>query len=303
MSAKEPKTIAIINFKGGVGKTTATWCLGEVLALTSDLSVLMFDLDAQMSLTQAIALDESTGRVYDKFWQWYEYTLQHRQTIFDALVTFSQSGQLLNFPIKTNFTYPISDQLHFIPSVDELYWLEFETKTRDSVRGFVRSLISKIATTSELPHYDFIIFDCPPSLTPLSYSVLSCCDLILIPVTPDFLATRGLNSFLKFLKMRVEPYPFPKVAVFMNKVKTVKGDFPTQESKNFMQEVQQVCNGAATKYTIEVKLLQTLILERIGIQINRAIKDGLPEEIERGFIDLWQECLEYLRDPNQPDTL
>lgn len=254
----------------------------------------MFDLDAQMSLTQAIALDESTGRMYDKFWRWYENALQHRQTIFNALVAFGQSGQLLNFPIKSDFTYQISPQLHFIPSVDELYWLEFEKNTRNAVRDFIRTLVSKIAATSELPNYEFIIFDCPPSLTPLSYSVLSSCDLILIPVTPDFLATRGLNSFLKFLKIRVDPHPVPQVAVFMNKVKTVKGEFPTQESKIFIQEVQQVCDDAASKYNLEVKFLNALIFERIGIQINRAIKDGLPEEIERGFLEVWRECLEYL---------
>jgi Mrp family chromosome partitioning ATPase len=47
---KSPKTIATINFKGGVGKTTVTWCLADTLATYSNASVLMFDLDAQMSL-------------------------------------------------------------------------------------------------------------------------------------------------------------------------------------------------------------------------------------------------------------
>ena len=49
-----PKTIATINFKGGVGKTTVTWCLADTLATYSNANVLMFDLDAQMSLTQAV---------------------------------------------------------------------------------------------------------------------------------------------------------------------------------------------------------------------------------------------------------
>lgn len=57
MTNISPKTIATINFKGGVGKTTITWCLGDVLSSTSNKHVLMFDLDAQMSLTQAIALN------------------------------------------------------------------------------------------------------------------------------------------------------------------------------------------------------------------------------------------------------
>jgi cellulose biosynthesis protein BcsQ len=58
---KSPKTLATINFKGGVGKTTVTWCLADLVSSFSNTNVLMFDLDAQMSLTQAIALNEATG--------------------------------------------------------------------------------------------------------------------------------------------------------------------------------------------------------------------------------------------------
>ena len=53
------KTIATINFKGGVGKTTVTWALGYIAALPKTHRVLLFDMDAQMSLTQAIALNAS----------------------------------------------------------------------------------------------------------------------------------------------------------------------------------------------------------------------------------------------------
>jgi chromosome partitioning protein len=64
---KSPKTIATINFKGGVRKTTVTWCLTDLVSSFSNMRVLMFDLDAQMSLTQAIALNEATGNLDDKF--------------------------------------------------------------------------------------------------------------------------------------------------------------------------------------------------------------------------------------------
>lgn len=47
MPDQSPRTIATINFKGGVGKTTVTWCLGDVLSSLSNERVLMFDLDAQ----------------------------------------------------------------------------------------------------------------------------------------------------------------------------------------------------------------------------------------------------------------
>jgi cellulose biosynthesis protein BcsQ len=47
---KAPKSIATINFKGGVGKTTCTWCLGDLLSTFGKSNVLLFDFDAQMSL-------------------------------------------------------------------------------------------------------------------------------------------------------------------------------------------------------------------------------------------------------------
>ena len=71
-SNKSPKTIATINFKGGVGKTTVTWCLADTLATYSNASVLMFDLDAQMSLTQAVGLNEDSGSLHAAFGTWYE---------------------------------------------------------------------------------------------------------------------------------------------------------------------------------------------------------------------------------------
>lgn len=295
MPAKKPRTIAIINFKGGVGKTTTTWCLGNVvISANSNLSVLMFDLDAQMSLTQAIALDESTGRLHEQFWRWHEKAFRHHHTIFHALDKFNQSGRQFNFPVDTDFIYPISEQFHFIPSVDELYWLEIDKLNREKAKDFIRVLLDQITNASELPSYDYVIFDCPNSITPLSYSVLSDCDLILIPVTPDFFAPRALGTLLKFLKLRVEPFQFPKIAVFMNKVKTVQGNKPTQESKNFMEQVEQICKQSATIYNSDIKLLNAFIRDRVGVKVDKAIREGLQAEIVQDFQALWRECVEYL---------
>ena len=66
---RPPKTIATINFKGGVGKTTVTWCLGDLISTYGNSNALLFDLDAQMSLTQAITLNED-GSLYRKFSDW-----------------------------------------------------------------------------------------------------------------------------------------------------------------------------------------------------------------------------------------
>ena len=126
MSPRVPKTIATINFKGGVGKTTITWCLGDVVSAFSKAKVLIFDLDAQMSLTQAITLNEATGALDDQFGRWYENAVNKKKTIFDALDQFTKPAQHFDFPVDYNFIYRITESLHFVPSVEDLYWMELE---------------------------------------------------------------------------------------------------------------------------------------------------------------------------------
>jgi cellulose biosynthesis protein BcsQ len=84
------KTIATINFKGGVGKTTSTWAMGHVAAQSPQHSSLVFDLDAQMSLTQSIALNED-GNPFKSFTDWYERAVAKKKTIFDALDEFTKT--------------------------------------------------------------------------------------------------------------------------------------------------------------------------------------------------------------------
>ena len=100
---KSPKTIATINFKGGVGKTTVTWCLADLVSSFSNTNVLMFDLDAQMSLTQAIALNEATGKLHDKFGKWYGQAIAKRKTIFDALDQFDEARDPFRFRRRLRF--------------------------------------------------------------------------------------------------------------------------------------------------------------------------------------------------------
>ncbi|HLH12721.1 MAG TPA: ParA family protein [Methylovirgula sp.] len=296
MSAnKSPKTIATINFKGGVGKTTVTWCLADTLSTYSNASVLMFDLDAQMSLTQAIGLNEDKGTLYPAFGNWYEKSLKDRKTIFDAIDQYTKPGAAhFDFPIGYDFIYQISNTLHFIPSVEDLYWLELEVFDRDQMKDFMRRLLGKIAHSGKVADYDYVLFDCPPSFTLLSYSVLSCCDLVLIPVNPDFFASRGVSLLLNSLKMRIEPHPTPQIAVFMNKTKTY-ANTPTKETAFYMRQIDQICQRTSESQGIRATFFNDAwVRERVGIK--RAITGGgVPPELVKDFQGLWQACLGVLK--------
>jgi chromosome partitioning protein len=98
---KYPKTIATINFKGGVGKTTMTWCLGDYISTYQNDNTIIFDLDAQMSLTQAITLNDD-GSIYNLFKTWVDKSYNRKKTIFHAIEEYT-GGKGFNFGVDYDF--------------------------------------------------------------------------------------------------------------------------------------------------------------------------------------------------------
>jgi len=289
------KSIVTINFKGGVGKTTLTWCLGETVS-NSTKKALLFDLDAQMSLTQAIGLNEDTGWLQDTFENWYNNAVARKKTIFDALDEFTKIGSHFNFPIGYDFIYRLSDTYHFVPSSEELYWTELELFDRNLVKDFIRRLLAKIANSSKVPTYDYVLFDCPPSFSLLSYSVLSCADLVIIPINPDFFASKGLNLLLKSIRMRIEPFPVPRIAVVMNKARPSSSPYRRYsiETERYWDDAQGIAAMVAKQENIKVRCFDTVILEKMGIK--RAIQQGIPYEHRLDFNRLWSEVETFLHE-------
>ena len=289
------KTIATINFKGGVGKTTATWALGYVAAQQPNMRSLVFDLDAQMSLTQAIALNED-GSPFKNFTDWHDRSIRKNKTVFDALDEFTKPTAF-NFGINHDFIYKVSDRYHFIPSVEDLYWTELELFDRDKVKFFIQRLLEKIQNSSNVPNYDHVLFDCPPSFSLLSYSVLSCCNLVLIPINPDFFAARGLALLLRSLRMRIEPFPVPKIGVFMNRAKKPGGSsvkLYSNETQRYLDDAKDVLNSVSREVGLKVKLFDTAIYDKVGMK--RAIQEGLPIDFQVQFQHLWKEMQIFLRE-------
>lgn len=289
---KLPKTIATINFKGGVGKTTVTWCLGDLISTYGKSDVLIFDLDAQMSLTQAITLNED-GSLDRKFSDWQKRSEKKKKTIFNAIDEYTKPSGF-SFGINYDFIYQITDHYHFVPSSEELYWLELEVFDREKMQGFMRDLLGKITWSRNVPNYHYVLFDCPPSFTLLSYSVLSVCDLILIPVNPDFYAVKGVPLILNTLKMRIEPFPIPKIAVFMNKAKPYAGRM-TKESQFYWNQVRSICSHASEEFDLKVKCLDAPIFDRAAIK--RAVTDGgIPDDFVPDFKSLWADITDFLNE-------
>lgn len=278
------KSIATVNFKGGVGKTTITWLLAKYAADKKKKKILVVDTDAQMSLTLAVQLQEN-GRLNGVFEHWYEENHKGRnKTLLDALDKYEKSeGGHFDFPIDNNSIYKMSDNLYFVPSVVDLYWLELEVFDKEKVKYFIRALLGKIEH-SRIFKFDYVFFDCPPNFTALSYSVLSCTSLILIPVNPDVFASKGIGIMVDGLRDRIQPWPNPKIAVFMNKAKLYRGDL-TRETKLYLEESKNICEEKR-KEEIDIEVWESYIPERVDIK--RSIPGCyFPGEYSQYFEKLW----------------
>lgn len=290
------KTIATINFKGGVGKTTCTWALGYVAAQSPGSSSLVFDLDAQMSLTQSIALNED-GEPFKSFTDWYDRSVAKRKTIFDALDEFTKTDSKFNFGINHDFIYRITDRYHFIPSVEDLYWTELEMWDREKIKFFIQRLLEKIRNSTNVPEYGYVLFDCPPSFSLLSYSVLSCCDLVLIPINPDFFAAKGLSLLLSTLRARIEPLDVPKIGVFMNRAKRPGGKSVkrfSNETQRYLDDARLVLRQVATAKGLTVRLFDTAIFDYV--RMKRAIQEGMARDFNDQFLALWKEVKSFVQE-------
>ncbi len=160
------RIIAVMNQKGGVGKTTTSVNLSAALA-ASGRKVEVIDLDPQShaSLHLGLTFESEFDSVYDV---------------------------LVNDQSLASVRRQLSDNLALVPAHLDLAAADFELA---SVLGREKILADKIAEDSE--RYDYIIIDCPPSLGVLTLNALVAAEEVIIPLQPHFLALHGLSKLLE----------------------------------------------------------------------------------------------------------
>ncbi|MBA7488181.1 MAG: ParA family protein [Prevotella sp.] len=168
------KIISIINHKGGVGKTTTTANLGGALT-QKGYRVLLVDLDGQANLTMSLGLNSDLN-----------------ETIYSSM----KSGK--DFPVYKN-----KEGLEIVPSCLDLSAIESELINEPGRELILKSLLANIRE-----RYDYILIDCPPSLSLLSLNALTASDGIIIPMQAQYLAMRGMDKLVNIInkvKSRINP--------------------------------------------------------------------------------------------------
>lgn len=163
------KTVAVINFKGGVGKTTTVINLSGILAAEHSKRVLVVDIDPQANLTAGFGVD----------------IFKVKKSIREVLIDDAAPADVIQ---------EVRPSLDLIPSSMELAFAETRLYER-----YKREERLKIALSDVTTPYDFVFVDCPPNMGIFVINAIAAASHILIPMSCDYFSMVGVKLLLRFL--------------------------------------------------------------------------------------------------------
>lgn len=174
--ATAPRRIALMNQKGGVGKTTTAVSVGAALARAGH-RVLMVDLDPQAHLTLSLGFDPGS---LDK--SLYDLLTDDATTASEVVLIADQQPNLGLLPAETNLA-------------------GVERELADLMATGTAQTVLREKTSDLVAQFDYVLLDCPPALNLLTVNALTLAREVIVPMQAHYLAMQGLTKLLETIAM------------------------------------------------------------------------------------------------------
>ncbi|MCP3765054.1 ParA family protein [Domibacillus sp. A3M-37] len=255
---------AVSTNKGGAGKTSLVTNLAGAIVKQSDKKVLIIDTDGQGNTSIAFGL--SPHEIED--------------TIYDVLLGIKEAKDVI---------IEVTEQLHVLPSNNDMNFLEFDILPNLQKYSDPFNLLKK-AINSVRDEYDYIFLDTPPSMGLVAGNVLAVSDQVIIPFVPEMFAVSGLVRVIQAIEdFKGKVNPSLKVAGIVG----MMVDSRTTLHSQMLQQARRYC------LENDLVLYETIVPKSIRFA-NSTAYEGKPatwtdanNQIVSSYFELMKEVFEY----------